>query len=342
MMLWQIPFLPEQASTFAPSVDQLFLFLIALTLVVSGGVAGLEFYFAVKYRRRSPNELPPQVHGSMKLEVIWTVIPFIVAMGIFVWGASVYFTLYRAPKEALEIYVTAKQWMWRFQHPDGQREINELHVPVGRRVKLLMASEDVIHAFYVPAFRIKNDIVPGRYTTTWFEATKPGEYHLFCAEYCGTNHSGMIGKVKVLEPAEYQAWLSGGAVEGSLASRGEKLFQEKACNTCHRADVQGRGPMLTGLFGSRVALQGGATVTADEVYIRESIVNPQAKVVAGFQPIMPTFQGQISEEQLLELIAYIRSLGASQQTGTAGPQTPAQPQGAASGVATPRPSQTPK
>jgi len=337
-MLWQLPFLPVQASTFAGRVDTLFLFLVALTIVVSGGVAGLEFYFAVKYRRRTPDEVPPQVHGSMKLEVIWTVIPFIVAMGIFVWGASVYFTLYRAPKEALEIYVTGKQWMWRFQHPDGQREINELHVPVGRRVKLLMASEDVIHAFYVPAFRIKNDVVPGRYTTTWFEATKSGPFDLYCAEYCGTNHSGMIGKVHVMEPAEYQAWLSGGAVEGSLASRGEKLFQEQACITCHRADAQGRGPLLNGLFGSRVALQGGATVIADEAYIRESIVNPQAKIVAGFQPLMPTFQGRFTEERMLELIAYIKSLGAPPQAGTSG----AGAQGAASGVATPRPSQTPK
>jgi cytochrome c oxidase subunit 2 len=208
----------------------------------------------------------------------------------------------------MEIYVVGKQWMWKVQHTDGQREINELHVPVGRPVKLIMGSEDVIHSYYIPDFRVKADVIPGRYNTLWFTATKAGRYRLFCAEYCGTKHSGMIGWVIAMEPADYQAWLAGGRAEDSPVASGAKLFQDLACDTCHKTDSQGRGPMLTNLFGKQVELQGGGTVTVDEAYIRESIVNPQAKVVAGFQPIMPTFQGLVSEEQLLHLIAYVRSL----------------------------------
>jgi cytochrome c oxidase subunit 2 len=204
---------------------------------------------------------------------------------------------------------------------DGQREINELHVPVGQPVKLTMISQDVIHSFFVPAFRVKQDVLPGRYTTVWFEATKPGRYHLFCTEYCGTQHSGMIGSVVVMEPAQYQAWLSGGGGEGSLAQSGEKLFQDLACNTCHRADSGARGPDLAGVFGTQVTLQGGQKLVADEAYIRESILNPQAKIVMGFQPIMPTFQGQVSEEGLMQLVAYIKSLQKGQGM-TPGGQVP--------------------
>ncbi|HST23023.1 MAG TPA: c-type cytochrome, partial [Blastocatellia bacterium] len=251
------------------------------------------------------------------------------------WGASIYYSMYRAPDEALDIYVVGKQWMWKFQHLDGQREINELHIPYGRKVKLTMTTEDVIHSFYVPAFRVKMDVVPGKYSTLWFEPTKPGRYPLFCAEYCGTSHSGMIGFVNVLEPSEYQAWLSGGAGEGSLAQTGQKLFQDFACNTCHRSDSQGRGPKLDALFGSQVQLQDGQRHVADETYIRESILNPKAKVVAGYQSIMPTFQGLVSEEQLLQLIAYVKSLGqqgtdsgssTSPSGGQANPMSNSQPQ----------------
>jgi cytochrome c oxidase subunit 2 len=249
----------------------------------------------------------------MALEIAWSVIPLPITMVIFVWGASVFFAMSRPPQETLNIYVVGKQWMWKFQHLDGQREINELHVPVGRAVKLIMTSEDVIHDVFVPAFRVKADVLPGRYTHIWFQATKPGRYHLFCAEYCGTRHSGMTGEVVVLEPSEYQTWLSGGVPEGSLASTGEKLFQDLACVTCHRGDTQARGPVLQGLFGKTVLLQNGESVTADEAYLRESILNPGARITAGFQPIMPTFQGQISEEQLLALIEYIKSLSTPQQ-----------------------------
>lgn len=296
----------------AGRVDALYFFLVGVTIFFSVLIAALEIYFAVKYRRRSRGEYPLPVEGSIKLESVWIVIPFLLSMVMFVWGASVYFALYRPPQNALEIYVVAKQWMWKFQHPDGQREINELHVPVHQKVRLIMATEDVIHSFYVPAFRVKADVVPGRYTTAWFEGTKPGRYHLFCAEYCGTNHSNMGGWVDVMAPADYQAWMSGGATEMSFSALGQKLFQDLACHTCHRSDATGRGPVLEGLFGKTVTLVGGATVKADEIYIRESILDPRAKVVAGFEPIMPTFQGLVSEEQLLQLIAYIRSIGPSQ------------------------------
>jgi cytochrome c oxidase subunit 2 len=215
----------------------------------------------------------------------------------------------RPPDDTLNIYVVGKQWMWKFQHLSGQREINQLHVPVGRAVKLIMTSEDVIHDVFVPGFRVKADVLPGRYTNIWFEPTTPGRYHLFCAEYCGTRHSGMIGEVVVMEPDEFQEWLSGGEAEGSLASEGAKLFADLACNTCHRPEVQGRGAVLNGLFGRTVLLEGGGTVVADEAYIRESIVDPSAKVTAGFQPIMPTYQGVVSEDGLLQLIEYVKSLG---------------------------------
>src|SRR6266446_3829205 len=241
------PLFPEQASTMASRVDNLYFFLIGLTVFFSLLIAGLIVAYAIKFRRRTPDSIGARIHGGLLLEIAWTVIPLLITMVIFVWGASVFFAMSRPPDETLNVYVVGKQWMWKFQHLDGQREINELHVPVGRAVKLITTSEDVIHDFFVPAFRIKADVIPGRYVSIWFEATKPGRYRLFCAEYCGTRHSGMIGEVVAMAPSEYQTWLSGGAAEGSLASAGAKLFADLACNTCHRADTQGRGPMLEGL-----------------------------------------------------------------------------------------------
>ena len=310
------PLFPFGASTMASRVDALYLFLIAVTAFFSLLIAGLIVYFAVKYRRRSPDAVGERIHGSVMLEIGWTVVPFLITMVIFIWGASVYFAMASPPAETLNIYVVGKQWMWKFQHLDGQREINELHVPVGRPVKLIMTSEDVIHDVFVPAFRVKADVIPGRYTNIWFQPTKPGRYRLFCAEYCGTRHSGMVGQVVVMDPSEYQTWLSGGAPEGSLASAGAKLFQDLACNTCHRPDAQGRGPVLEGLFGKTVTLQNGETITVDEAYVRESILQPAAKITSGFQPIMPTFQGLVTEEQLLELIEYVKSLQALPQVQT--------------------------
>jgi cytochrome c oxidase subunit II len=307
--MWSgMPLFPEQASTMAARVDALYFFLIAVTVFFSLLIAGLIVYYAVRYRRRSPDAIGASIHGGLALEVTWTVIPFIISMVIYFWGASVFFAMSRPPDETLNIYVVGKQWMWKFQHLDGQREINELHVPVGRAVKLIMTSEDVIHDFFVPAFRVKADVLPGRYTQLWFQPTTPGRYHLFCAEYCGTRHSGMTGEVVVMDPTEYQVWLSGGNSGGSLAAAGAKLFQDLACNTCHRPDSQGRGPILEGLFGTTQTLLSGETVVVDEAYVRESILNPAAKITAGFQPIMPAFQGLVTEEQLLELIEYVKSL----------------------------------
>ena len=329
MQLPRLPFTPEQASTVSTEVDALYTYLVAITLFFSLLVTVLILYFAVKYRRQSENDLPHPIAGSVKLETMWTVIPFLISMTIFVWGASLYFKLYRPPKDAIEIFVVGKQWMWKFQHTEGQREINELHVPLGAKVKLTLTTEDVIHAFAVPAFRIRSDVVPGRYTFAWFEATKPGRYALYCTEFCGTNHSGMNGWVEVMEPTAYQAWLSGGGSD-SPAAQGEQLFQSLGCATCHRTDTQGRGPVLTGVFGKLQRMQGGQDVLADESYIRESIVNSTAKVVEGFQPIMPSYQGQVSEEQVLQLIAYIRSLGAPpEQQGGGTTMTNGQTGGAA-------------
>jgi len=300
---------PVQASTFAPDVDHLLYFLLAVAVFFSLTIFCAIFYFAIRYRRRSENELPRAIHGGMALEILWSVIPLGLTMVMFTWGASIYFNESRPPDNALDIYVVAKQWMWKLEHLGGQREINELHIPVGRAVRLTMTSEDAIHSFFVPAFRTKQDAVPGRYTTTWFTPTKAGKYHLFCAEYCGTNHSRMGGWVYVMAPRDYEAWLSGGTSGGSLAENGQKLFDELACGNCHKPDNSGRCPSLTGLFGKTVQLAGGATVLADEGYIRESILQPQAKIVAGYGPIMPTFQGLVTEEGVTQLIEYIKSLG---------------------------------
>ena len=284
----------------------------ATTLLIFAVVA----FFAMKYRRSHGREATP-IHGSLILEIGWSVIPLGLFIVMFVWGALIFFDVRTPPQDSAEVYVVAKQWMWKLQHMEGQSEINELHVPVGRDIKLIMTSQDVIHSFYVPAFRIKQDVIPGRYTTMWFRATRPGTYHLFCAQYCGTMHSGMIGDVVVMEPAQYQSWMSGGPVTGSLAQNGQALFQQLGCSTCHRFDVQGRGPNLTGVFGKPVQLEDGRTVVADENYVRESILSPAAKVVSGFKPIMPVFQGQVSEEQLTALVAYVKSLSQA-PTGSAG------------------------
>lgn len=313
--MWQnFPLFPEQASTLAPRVDMLFLFLVAVAVLFGSLIFFLVIYFAVKYRRRSDDEQPKPIKGNLPLEILWTAVPIGLTMVMFVWGAFLFFDIYSPPSNALEIDIVGKQWMWKLQHPEGQREIDELHVPVGRPVKLTMTSEDVIHDFFVPAFRIKNDVLPGRYTTVWFQATKPGEYHLFCSQYCGTQHAGMIGKVIVMEPAEYEKWLSGGGPGVSMAAAGEMLFQRLGCGTCHRPDGTGQGPSLAGLFGKTVNLQGARTVVADEGYIRESILNPQAKIVAGYSPVMPTFKGLISEDGILQIIAYIKSLKREDRT----------------------------
>ena len=307
-----LPFQPEQASSIARSVDQLYFFLTAVTLFFTALIFSIIFYFMIKYRRRSPDERPKAIEGSFPLEVLWTAIPTLIVAVIFVWSSTLYFRNAEPPKGAMEMFVTGKQWMWKVEHPEGQREINELHVPLGRPVKLTMTSEDVIHDFFVPAFRVKKDVLPGRFTTLWFEATNVGTFHLFCAQYCGAFHAGMIGSIVVQEPDEYERWLAGGAPGESMEQAGEKVYQASGCPTCHLADGTGLGPSLLGVFGHPVKLTTGETVTADDAYMRESIVLPKAKVVLGYSPIMPSFQGQLTEEQLNNVIAYLRALGKAQ------------------------------
>jgi len=306
-MQYKLPLFPEQASTVAGQVDAFYLFLVLITTFFSLLIALMILFFVIRYRKR-PDREAVQIHGSTLLEIVWTVIPLGISMVIFVWGAVLYYHIENPPQNALEIYGVGKQWMWKFQHPGGQREINALHVPTGRPVKVTLISQDVIHDFFVPAFRVKTDVLPNRYVYSWFEATTPGTYRLFCSQYCGTNHSAMVGQVVVMKPEDYAEWLASGKAEGSLASMGEKLFQEFGCTTCHRPDSGARGPNLQGLYGRPVRLSDNRVVVADDNYIRESILNPNAKVVSGFQPIMPTFQGVVSEEGLIQITEYIKHM----------------------------------
>ncbi len=307
-----LPFQPEQASTIARSVDQLYLFITAITFFFTILIFSIIFYFMIKYRRRSPDERPKAIEGSLPLEILWTAIPTLIVAVLFVWSSSLYFRNAQPPPGSMEIFVTGKQWMWKAEHPEGQREINELHVPLGRPVKLTMTSEDVIHDFFVPAFRVKKDVLPGRYTSLWFEATKLGTFHLFCAQYCGAFHAGMIGSVIVMEPDEYEQWLAGGVPGETMEAAGRKVFGQNGCGTCHVADGTGLGPSLLGVYGQQVPLSNGQSVVADDAYVRESLLIPGAKIVKGYKPIMPSFQGQLTEEQVLDLVAYIRSLGQEQ------------------------------
>ncbi|HXM98012.1 MAG TPA: cytochrome c oxidase subunit II [Candidatus Dormibacteraeota bacterium] len=305
----QMSIYPDQASNFAPQVDALMIFITGICLFFAVAVTVAIIYFFFKYRRTHAGEIGKAIHGDMRLEAAWIVVPLMLSLCMFGWGAVVYVNFRVAPKDTLDIYVVGKQWMFKAQQPNGLREINELHVPVGRDVRLILGSEDVIHDFFVPAFRVKMDVMPGRYNTMWFRPTKAGRYHFFCAQYCGTNHAKMGGWVTVMEAPEYAAWLSGSTgSELSPVAAGEKLFTEKACVTCHISDGTGRAPSLNGVYGANVLLSDGSTVAADDAYIRESILNPAAKVVARYQPIMPTFQGQLTEEQILSLTSYIKSL----------------------------------
>jgi len=312
--MWDFPLFPEQASTVAGRVDSLYYFLVGLTAFFSILIGAAVAFFAIKYRRGNKADRSNPFGESALLEVIWMGVPLVIVLTIFFWGTSVFFTVVRPPKQAEDVYVTGKQWMWKIQHLSGHREINELHVPVGQPIKLIMTSQDVIHSFYVPAFRVKQDVLPGRYTQMWFEATKPGRYHLFCAEYCGTQHSGMVGSVVAMEQADYEAWLRGGSGTAGqpMASAGEQIFMQQGCTSCHMDNDAGRAPLLKGLYGKPVALADGGSMVADEQYIRESILRPMAHVVAGYDPVMPVYQGRIGEEDLQQLVAYIKSLGTSE------------------------------
>ncbi len=314
---------PETASTVAGQVDAIYFTLVGIAAFFSIAIAITIIVLVIRYRRSVERQVFPTWEGMLWLEVGWAIPPLLIVLAMFTWGARVFMTMQTPPPDALQVYVVGKQWMWKAQHIEGRREINELHVPVGRPVRLTLTSEDVIHSFFIPAFRVKMDAVPGRYTSMWFEATKPGTYHLFCAEYCGSEHSRMVGRVIAMEPAEFQRWLSGGTgapVTGeAMADAGQRLFEQLACGTCHQAESSDRGPTLVGLFQRQVTLADGRTVVADEEYLREAILNPQASVVAGYQPIMPTFKGLVSEESLLQLIAYIKSLQPSDEAEPAPP-----------------------
>ncbi|GAB4237388.1 MAG: cytochrome c oxidase subunit II [Acidobacteriota bacterium] len=306
-MFQNFPLFPEAASTIAGKVDSLYFFLISVSGFFFLLISVLVLVFAVRYRRR-PDRAPESVHGSLGLELLWTVIPFVLAMTMFGWGAVIYFDMFSPPEEAMRVYVVGKQWMWKIQHPEGRREINELHVPVGTPVRLVMTSEDVIHSFFIPAFRTKMDVLPGRYTSTWFEATKTGEFHLFCAEYCGTEHSKMVGRVVVMEPEAYEEWLRSDPAVKTMAERGGELFGSLGCAECHELEQTALGPSLHGIYGRAVRLEDGTVVTADEEYLRESILDPSAKITEGWPPVMPTYRGQLTEEDVLDLLAYLKTL----------------------------------
>jgi cytochrome c oxidase subunit II len=304
---------PDQASNFAPRVDALYFFLVGVAAFFTVLIFLAIFFLAIYYRRSAVRNRTRQVGAKYWiLETTWIVIPLVLTMVMFLWGADLYYEQRALPANAIEINVIGKQWMWKVYHSQGRHEINELHVPVGQPVVLRMISEDVIHSFYLPAFRVKMDVLPARYTSLWFTATQAGEYHLFCAEYCGTDHADMRGRVVAMQPAEYAEWLQGGA-DQPPAIAGEELFTREGCATCHFQGNQPRCPSLVNLFGQTVRLADGSSVVVDEAYVRESIMNPAAKVVDGYEPVMPTFEGRLSEEQVYQLTDYIKSLS------TAGP-----------------------
>jgi cytochrome c oxidase subunit 2 len=307
------PILPPQASTTASRVDALCLSLIGICGAVLLGLLAVILFYIFKYRRGKVSSRSRFLGASTPYELTWTLIPMFLFMGMFAWGAVVYHDEQIPPRADIEVNVVGKQWMWKVQHPNGRREINELHVPVGQTVRVVLAAQDVIHSFYLPAFRIKQDVVPGRLTTEWFKATKTGVFHIFCAEYCGKDHSRMRGSVIVMNPADYAEWLRAGDTQPSLAQAGEQLFRSLGCSGCHMGSSVVRAPRLEGLFGRVTPLQDGRVVTADEGYIRDSIMLPGRDVAAGYEPVMPSYQGQITEDQVFELISYIKSFGAQKQ-----------------------------
>jgi len=296
-------FLPERASSLAGDVDLLFYCLCGFSGVLSIGVAALILYFGIKYRRR-PGMLPSATRGNLRAELLWTIAPLLLSFLFFGWAGKIFVEQRTPPSNAMDVYVVGRQWMWKLQHPEGRMEIDELHLPVGQPVRLVMTSMDVIHDFFIPAFRTKQDVLPGSYSYEWFQPTKVGDYHFFCSQYCGTDHAKMIGVVHVMEPAKYAEWLNGSGQDTPAAVAGERLFQKFACASCHAS----RAPSLAGLYGSTVKLQDGSSVTADGNYIRESILAPNAKVTAGYSSIMPTFKGQLTEEEVIDLIEYIKTL----------------------------------
>jgi cytochrome c oxidase subunit II len=300
---------PERASLAAGRYDTLLLALIVLLAFVAFAVTALIVFFSVRYRANAQVDRRAAPAGNRPLEIAWSILPLPIFFGIFLWGAYDYAALSNAPPDATRVYVVAKQWMWKLEHPNGRREIDELHVPLGHPVRLVMTSQDVIHSFFVPAFRIKQDVLPGRYTSMWFTPTKLGRFHLFCAEYCGSSHAAMGGGIVVMRPDEFALWLQSGNTPAGTAARGFALYRRYGCSGCHEANSSVHAPDLHGLLGRTVHLQDGRTIVADETYVRDAILLPNKDVVAGYVPLMPSFAGQIDEEQLLAIIEYIRSTG---------------------------------
>ena len=298
---------PREASTIAPYMDALYFFLLAMTIVGLLLVGTLLAFFSIRYRKER-NPVAEHIEGSTLLEATWTIIPLAIFLVCFVWGALLYFRIYSPPVNAMNIYVVGKQWMWKAEHPGGQHEINALHVPIGKPVQLTMISQDVFHSFSIPDFRVKREVIPGRYSTVWFEATTPGTYHIFCTQYCGTQHSGMIGEVTALTPEDYQKWTQESTSGMSLAQNGERLFASMGCNACHSGTAAARGPNLAGVYGSKLQLTNGFEVLVNDAYLRDAILNPSQHVTAGFAPIMPTYQGQISEDGLIDLVEFVKNM----------------------------------
>jgi cytochrome c oxidase subunit 2 len=309
------PLWPQTASAYASQVD----FLFGSLLLIGGLTAGLVFFlllfFANKYRHGSKAHRHEPTKKTWRWEVGWTTASLLIFVGLAVWGGNLYVHLYNPPPNALQIFIVGKQWMWKAQHPGGQREINELHVPAGQDVRLVMASQDVIHSFFIPALRIKQDVVPGRYETMWFRADKVGRYHLFCAEYCGTDHAHMGGWLTVMDPRDFGEWLRSQGGQQTLAAQGAQVFRRYGCSGCHDPGGTVRAPDLHGVFGSPVPLSDGRVIVADETYIRDSILDPKNQVAAGYAPVMPTFAGQIGEDDLAKLVAYIESIGPQRPAG---------------------------
>jgi cytochrome c oxidase subunit II len=305
--LTEFALFPPEASAIAPYVDAFYFFLLLISLVGLVLVGLMVGAFSIMFRKEK-NPQATHIEGSTLLEATWTIIPLALFMVCFVWGALLYFRIYNPPTNAMNIYIVGKQWMWKAEHPGGQHEINALHIPVGRNVQLTMISQDVFHSFSIPAFRVKREVIPGRYSTVWFRATQPGTYHLFCTQYCGTLHSAMVGDIVAMSPDDYEKWIASSTSGQSLAQNGERLFASLGCNTCHSGTSGGRGPSLAGVYRSKVTLEGGRTVTADDEFLRGSILNPTTHQMAGYAPIMPTYQGQVSEEGLIDLVEYIKGL----------------------------------
>ena len=305
----QFRLFPPQASTTSHEVDALFFALTLISLFFMAVIFLPIIFFSVKYRRGSPADRSNPRSGSVWIESGWTIGPIFLSLGLFAWGAVTYFRIERRPANAIEVQVVGKQWMWKLQHAEGKREINELHVPVNSTVATTMTSQDVIHSFFVPAFRVKQDVVPGKYTGIWFKPTQTGEYHIFCAQYCGTQHSRMIGRVVVMEPAAYERWLKSGEPSESIVVTGEGLFHDRGCSGCHAVNSKFHTPLLEGLFDKPVPLSSGEIVKADEQYLRDSILLPGKQIAAGYDNIMPSYAGQLSEEEIMQLIAYLKSIG---------------------------------